>query len=99
MHRDDIYYMDINCSNSMYYLSKPGSHRVFHIYTVAIAPCTISWRKMPTSDHPSAKLESSLAVPDRMSFQRRLKLMVLYPVSPAMETAHRWVQEWTPPEQ
>jgi hypothetical protein len=35
MHRDDNYYMDINCFHSMYYLSKPSSHRVFRIYTVA----------------------------------------------------------------
>jgi hypothetical protein len=58
MHRDDNYYMDINCFNSMHYLSKPGSHRVFRIYTVAIAPYKNSAREMPTSDQTSAKLES-----------------------------------------
>jgi hypothetical protein len=100
MHRDDNYYMDINCFHSMYYLSKPStSHRVLRIYTVAKAPYKNSAREMPISDQPNAKLESSLAVPYLMSFQRRLQSMVLSPVSPAMETAHRWVQEWTPPEQ
>jgi hypothetical protein len=62
MHRDDNCYMNINCFNSMYSLSKPGSHRVFRICTVVIASYKKCGREMPTVGQPSAKLESSLAI-------------------------------------